>query len=74
MNGVMVAAILAALANGGLAVNALGVGEDSARTVVSAVDILADVDRSTRLVDVDMVADAEVGGGCEACIVMDRLR
>ena len=57
-----------------MAVNALTIGEDAASNLVSTVDNHAGVEKWTREVTVDEVADAEVGGGCEAYIAMARLR
>ena len=70
----MIVACLAAVANARVAVNALPIGEKAASALVSTVDNHAGVEKWTREVAVDDGADAEVGGGCEAYIVMTRLR
>lgn len=57
-------ALLAVVANAGLGSNALGIQEDAAVTVASAVDILAGVDASSGEDTVVAVGDPEVGAGC----------
>ena len=64
MNVCKMVALLGVVANASLGANALGIREDAALTVASAVDMLAGVDASAGQVAVDANADPEVGAGC----------
>ena len=74
MNLCKIVALLGVVANAGLGANALGIREDAALTVASAVDMLAGVDTSVVEVAVDAKADLEVGAGCGTYIDSASLR